>query len=77
MHVCMLSRLSNEKEESYVERYAGFPASAIHSGIGSVAAGRKLAAARSAGIGSPGLVIVNEAVWIGDAAMVVENGGFG
>jgi hypothetical protein len=58
-----------------VERYAGFPASVIRSGIGNV--GRKLAAARSAGIGGAGLVIVNEAVQIGDAAMAVESGGFG
>lgn len=58
-----------------VERYAGFSASAIRSGIGNV--GRKLAAARSVGIGGAGLVIVNEAVQIGDAAMAVESGDFG
>jgi hypothetical protein len=36
-----------------------------------------LAAARSAGIGGAGLVIVNEAIQIGDVAMAVESGGFG
>jgi hypothetical protein len=58
-----------------VGRYVGFPASAIRSGIGNV--GRKLTAARSAGIGRAGLVIVNKAVQIGDVAMAVESGGFG
>lgn len=60
-----------------VGQYAGFRASAIRSGIGNVAASRKLAAARSARIGGAGLAIVNKVVPIGDAAMAVESEGFG